>query len=77
MQTKLIREGRLCAEDFPKAEFQTPARCLNPLPAAVLVFIFPLPRKKKWGEKRLFISKGIGTHPSKENTEKERKKDIV
>lgn len=51
MQTKLIREGRLCAEDFPKAEFQTPARCLNPLPSAVLVFIFPLPRKKNGGKK--------------------------
>lgn len=56
----------------PKRRFQTPAQCLKGLPSSVLLFIFPLPRKN--GGKRLFISKGIGTHPSKENTEKKEKK---
>lgn len=58
-----------------KQRFQTPAQCLNWLLLAVLLFIFPLPRKKWrrwWGG--LFISKGIGTHRSKENTKKREKR---
>lgn len=53
-----------------KLRFQTPAHCLNWLLSAVFLFIFPLPRKSGG---KIFISKGIGTYPSKENTEKREK----
>lgn len=47
LQTKLMGAGRLCARDFPKAEWQTPAHCWSRLPSAVLLFIFPLPGKRE------------------------------
>lgn len=59
-----------------RRSFRHLPHCVNLLPSAVLLFIFLLPRgkKKRGGKEKLFISKGIGTHPSKENAGKREKR---
>lgn len=78
LQTKLMGAGRLCARDFPKAEWQTPAHCWSRLPSAVLLFIFPLPGGKKMRGKKIVYFKGYRSSSFKrEHWKKGGKKRIL